>query len=76
MSLADPITPQMGFEADHYPAGMRLYAASLDDPNGFEPTFHANYEGKLPWLRINDDLPWYRGTLLRAPEDLRACKPR
>ncbi|MES0881199.1 GFA family protein [Roseibium sp. SCP14] len=61
----------MGFEADHYSGGMHLYAASLENPEDFEPTFHVNYESKLPWLRMNDDLPKYEGTLLHAPENLR-----
>ncbi|MEM9439799.1 MAG: GFA family protein [Pseudomonadota bacterium] len=61
----------MGFAADHYPGGMHLYAASLEDPEDFNPTFHVNYESKLPWLQINDDLPKYEGTLLNAPDDLR-----
>ena len=60
----------MGFEADHYSGGMHLYAASLEDPDDFEPTFHGNYESRLRWLHINDDLPKYEGTLLQAPEDL------
>ena len=61
----------MGFEADHYAGGMHLYAASLEDPDDFEPTFHVNYQSKLSWLRIDDDLPKYDGTLLHAPADLR-----
>ncbi len=61
----------MGFEADHYPGGMHLYAATLEDPADFEPTFHVNYKSKLPWLQITDDLPKYQGTLLHAPDELR-----
>ena len=61
----------MGFEADHYAGGMHLYAATLEDPRNFEPTFHVNYQSKLPWLQIDDDLPKYEGTLLHAPVDLR-----
>ena len=59
----------MGFEADHYPGGMHLYAASLEDPENLQPTFHVNYQSKLPWLQIDDDLPKYEGTLLTSPED-------
>lgn len=62
----------IGFEAAHYAGGMHLYAASLDNPNLFKPTFHVNYQSKLPWLNMNDDLPKYDGTLLHAPEDLTA----
>ncbi len=64
----------MGFEAAHYPGGMHLYAASLEDPTDFEPTFHVNYGSNLPWLQINDDLRKYEGTLLHAPKDLSAYK--
>ncbi|MEM9716333.1 MAG: GFA family protein [Pseudomonadota bacterium] len=53
----------MGFEADHYPVGMHLYAGSLDEPQKFEPTFHVNWESKLPWLHLEDDLPKYIGRL-------------
>lgn len=61
----------MGFEADHYPGGMHLYAATLDNPADFEPTFHVNWQAKLPWLAMTDNLPKYDGTLLQAPDDLR-----
>ncbi len=60
----------MGFEADHYAGGMHLYAATLEDPEDFKPTFHVNYESRLPWLQIDDDLPKYEGTMLQAPEAL------
>ncbi|WP_458722334.1 GFA family protein [Shimia sp. W99] len=60
----------MAFEADHYAGGMHLYAASLEDPEHFSPTFHVNYQSKLPWLEISDSLPKYEGTLLHAPKDL------
>lgn len=61
----------LGFEAAHYPGGMHLYAASLENPEDFEPTFHVNFESKLPWLHMDDELPKYQGTLLNAPSDLR-----
>ena len=59
----------MGFEADHYPGGMHLYAASLENLEDFSPTFHVNYGSKLSWLQISDDLPKFDGTLLDSPED-------
>ena len=52
--------------------GLENTLASLDDPEDFEPTFHVNYQSKLSWLAINDDLPKYDSTLLHAPEDLSA----
>ena len=60
----------LGFEADHYRGGMHLYAASLEKPEEFAPSFHVDHQSKLPWLQMNDDLPKYDGTLLHAPEDL------
>ena len=62
---ADCGTP-MAFVADHYPGDMQLYAATLDDPGDFTPTFHVNYKSKLPWLRLDDDLPKYDDTLLNS----------
>lgn len=59
----------LGFEADHYPGGMHLYAASMEDPEKFKPTFHVNYQSKLPWLEMNDDLPKHQGTLLNNPDE-------
>jgi len=60
----------MGFEADHYPDGMHLYAASLENPKDFKPIFHVNYKSKLPWLDMQDELTKYDTTLLHAPEDI------
>ena len=48
---------------------MHLYAASLEDPEDFQPTFHVNYQSKLPWLEMNDNLPKYEGTLLHSPDN-------
>lgn len=59
----------LGFEADHYPGGMHLYAASMDEPEDFKPTFHVNYQSKLPWMEMNDDLPKHEGTLLSNPAE-------
>ena len=66
----------MGFEADHYAGGMHLYAASLDDPDEFRPTFHVNYGSKLPWLEMHDELTKYDGTLLHTPQDLSDYRKR
>lgn len=68
--FCDTCGTPMGFEAAHYAGGMHLYAATLEDPADFKPTFHVNYESKLPWLEMEDDLIKYEGTLLHAPEDL------
>jgi len=62
----------IAFEAEHYNGGMHLYAASMENPEDFRPEFHVNYQSKLAWLPISDDLPKYDGTLLHVPEDLSA----
>ncbi|MEM9969544.1 MAG: GFA family protein, partial [Pseudomonadota bacterium] len=59
----------MAFEADHYPGGMHVYAASLEKPEAFCPTFHVNHHSKLPWLALEDDLAKYDSTLLHTPND-------
>ena len=50
---------------------MNLYAASLEIPQNFTPTFHVNYQSKLPWLNMEDDLPKYNDTLLHTPDDVK-----
>lgn len=59
----------MAFEADHYPGRMHLYAASLEHPEEFKPTFHVNRQSKLPWRQLTDDLEEFDGTLLFSPND-------
>ena len=59
----------IGFEADHYPGGMHLYAASLENPQDFKPTFHVNKQSALPWLHIAGDLEVFDGTLLHTRND-------
>lgn len=35
---------------------------SLDEPGAFEPRCHIFTKDKLPWLRIDDELPRYEGS--------------
>lgn len=56
----------MGFEADHYPGQIYLYAASLEFPQEFQPSFHVNFDSKLPWLLLEDELSKHNGTLLSS----------
>lgn len=62
----------VAFEADHYKGGMNLYAASLDDPEQFKPTFHVNYGSKLSWLELEDNLKKYSDRLLDSSGELSA----
>jgi len=49
---------------------MHVYATFLDTPEDFEPNFHVNYQSKLPWLALADDLPKFNGTMLGTPAEL------
>ncbi len=49
----------MAFQAEHYPGEIHLYAATLENPQDFEPTFHVHYREKLSWLHLDDSLHRY-----------------
>ena len=53
---------QIYFQSTRWPTETHLYAATLDDPTQFQPTAHFHYAEKLPWLKIDDDLPKYAST--------------
>ena len=59
----------LGFEASHYPGAMHVYAASLADPATFTPEFHLNNKSRLPWLKMDDDLPKHEGTLFQTSDE-------
>mgnify|MGYP001436461251 CR=1 FL=1 len=46
----------MGYRNAKRPGETDLYAASLNDPAAYRPTFHVSWAERLPWLRIEDDL--------------------
>lgn len=47
----------MAYLTDEDPAGIHLYAATLDDPAAYRPRQHVFHATHLPWLKIDDDLP-------------------
>ena len=49
----------MAFQAEHYPGEIHLYAATLENPQDFKPTFHVHYREKLSWLHLDDSLQRY-----------------
>lgn len=69
--FCDTCGTPLGFEADHYPGDMHLYAASLKDPTQFTPEFHVFWSAKLPWLAMDDDLPKYDYSLANSAPELR-----
>ena len=58
----------MAFQADHYPFEIHLYAATLENPQDFEPTFHVHYREKLSWLHVDDSLHRYPGSAPAYPD--------
>ena len=61
----------MAFIAEHYSDEIALYAASLDSPELFKPSFHLNVQSQLSWLNIHDDLERYSNTLLNNKNQLK-----
>lgn len=53
---------QMACQFDGWPDETHLYAASLEDPERFEPRAHYHYAEKLPWVALADDLPRFPGS--------------
>jgi|GEM_PF-3479474 len=55
----------MAFTADH--SQPHQPAATLDRPEDLQPTFHRNWQSRLPRLEIADALPDHDGTLPHWP---------
>ncbi|MEM9371394.1 MAG: GFA family protein [Pseudomonadota bacterium] len=53
---------QMAYEADRFPGEIHFYAATLDRPDDYVPTFHVFAGEGVSWLKIDDDLRRYSGT--------------
>ena len=64
--FCDACGTPMAFQADHYAGEIHLYAATLDQPEDFQPPFHVHHASKLSWLTLDDRLPKHPHS---APED-------
>ena len=53
-------TPLTYEHADR-PGEIDVTTASLDDPDAFPPTYHAQVADDAAWLEFGDGLPTYRG---------------
>ncbi len=53
---ADCGTP-LSYMSTRWPGEIHIYAATLDDPALFVPESHVHWAERVPWLRIEDDLP-------------------
>ena len=65
MFCRDCGTP-IAFEHDKFPHEIHLYAASLENPEDFQPDFHVYWNERLPWLHWSDGLPKYATTPVGA----------
>lgn len=50
------------YRSSRWPDEVHLYAACLDCPDLFRPQAHYHYAERVPWLRIEDDLPKFSGS--------------
>ena len=41
----------------------------MERPEDFVPTFHVNYQSKLPWLHMDDDLEKFQGSVIDLSEN-------
>ena len=53
---------QMTCQSTLWPDETHLYAATMDQPELFEPRAHFHFNEKLPWVHLGDDLPKYPGS--------------
>ncbi|MGF1501371.1 MAG: GFA family protein [Paracoccaceae bacterium] len=51
----------VGFRAERFPGEIHFYAALLEDAADFVPRGHLNWNERLPWIHIADDLPKKEG---------------
>ncbi len=52
----------IAYESDKFPGELHFYAATLNDPATYAPTFHVHASERLPWFDTVDDLPRFRAT--------------
>ena len=48
------------YQRDDRPGEIDVTTATLDDPNAFPPTYHAQLIDDVTWLKFGDGLPAYR----------------
>lgn len=51
----------MAFEADKFSHEIHFYAASLEDPEDYNPQFHVFCREQLSWFDVNDELSRHQG---------------
>ncbi len=56
----------LSFETEVFPNETHLYAATLDQPELYNPTAHIFWSEHLPWVQIGDGLPKHEKGLQAA----------
>lgn len=50
------------YRSQRWPDETHMMAATLDDPDGFQPQAHFHWAEREPWLELDDALPKYDAT--------------
>lgn len=58
----------MSFETDVFPDETHLYAVTMDDVAGYQPSAHIFWSERLPWVQVDDGLPKHSKGLQNAAE--------
>ena len=45
------------FKSVNWPGEIHMHAATLDDPDSYEPDCHVVMRSSAPWIKLADDLP-------------------
>ncbi len=58
----------MFYRSQQWPEECFVMAATLDDPNVFQPQAHLFYSERLAWVELNDSVPRYAGATIETEE--------
>ena len=56
------------FRSSHRPAEIDVTVGTLDRPEAFRPSRHIFVASRLPWLRLDQDLPEHAGFTPQGPD--------
>ncbi len=56
-SFCDNCGTPISFRSENMSGTMHFYVASMEEPEAFKPTLHVACEERLPWLKLDDNLP-------------------
>ncbi|MEM7505887.1 MAG: GFA family protein [Pseudomonadota bacterium] len=66
----------MAYDADQFPGETHFFAATLDQPENYAPTFHVFAGEQLGWMKLADELPRFEGMVGTARLDRATPKDR